>query len=448
MTIHHFLTSSPKRTANSREAIQRCYSIDFSLGDDDDDALMMGDVDMDDDELGKLNNEEENEANSKRENQLTSDTKSTTRYYHSLYARSMSPRPSLAASAPIRSAASSPGGLQYPLQQKLRHLSRAQRQELLKRTGAPIPISPSNSLEDNDVLSQSSSPCSRQLTNTVHALRRDSSILDRALNDGLAVPTQKPRLGHSCCSSEELDQAIIKTPTLVHQSTVGSIHSSALSQATKTNHVLLHIYDLIAPDTLMQLPFGCMCEIGKCFKELNDGLHLMGTGVYHVGVEVNGIEYAFGACATPGRSGVFPCTPKQSPGYQYRTTIDFGERAVVRRSNVVVLQHDHSVEFEDDVEYLDGRDIVRGMAKEYMGSDYNILRRNCCTFARDVCFRLGVKQEEIPSWFSNLAESGAITQDIAMATVQPLRVFSICETDTGVREGYEVRMSNCGVPCT
>ena len=31
------------------------------------------------------------------------------------------------------------------------------------------------------------------------------------------------------------------------------------------NDIKLHIYDLIAHDTLMQLPWGCVCEIGKCF---------------------------------------------------------------------------------------------------------------------------------------------------------------------------------------
>jgi len=57
----------------------------------------------------------------------------------------------------------------------------------------------------------------------------------------------------------------------------------------KTNSVKLHIYDLIAHDTLMQLPWGCVCEIGKCFNEVNSALHELGTGAYHVGIEVSNI---------------------------------------------------------------------------------------------------------------------------------------------------------------
>ena len=434
---------------DSHGSIHHSYSIDFSQGD-----MSLGSVDMD--EGDSMTDDTDRCTVGQARPQLKEPgTNNRTavksnKYSYILNARSMSPRPYLATQASLRSTASSPGGLRCPLQEKLRSLSRAQRQELLIRTGAPIPIARSNSLEDGDggshAAPSSTSPKSPQLMHlhSVRELRRDSSILDRTLSDSLTVPNFSNASNRisQCCSSDELDHAIPRSPTLVNQTSIRSARSDSRSTTNKTNHVQLHIYDLITSDTLMQLPFGCMCEIGKCFKELNDGLHLMGTGAYHVGVEVNGIEYAYGACPTPGRSGVFPCTPKRSPGYQYRTTIDFGERAVARRSNVVVIQQDHSVELEDDVEYLDGRDIVRGMAKQYMGADYDILRKNCCTFARELCFRFGIKQEEIPSWFSNLAESGAMTHDLALATVQPLRVFSICEPDLVVREGFEIKMGN------
>jgi len=62
---------------------------------------------------------------------------------------------------------------------------------------------------------------------------------------------------------------------------------------------------------------------------------------------------------------------------------------------------------------------------DYMGTDYDILRKNCCTFAHDACVRLGVPEEQIPSWFSNLAKTGAMSQDLANATLEPLqRVLS------------------------
>jgi hypothetical protein len=311
-------------------------------------------------------------------------------------------------------------------------MSRAQRQDLLIRTGAPMPVNPSSSLEEGKA---SPTFYERRTQQLMMELRRGNSLMNRPRSSS----TRHYRIDSKSVVMGELDEAVRTT----------AMRFPPPPPPLRTmNHILLHIYDLIQLDTLMQLPFGCVCEIGKCFKDLNDGLHLMGTGAYHVGVEVNGVEYAFGACATPGKSGVFRCSPKQSPGYQYRTTVDFGKRSVVRRCNVVVLQSDHTMELEDDLEFIDGREILRAMAKEYMGIDYDILRKNCCTFARDACLRFGIKEEEIPSWFRNLSESGALTQDVALslARVEPLKVFSSCESDSNIRESYEIRMGD-GVRC-
>lgn len=189
---------------------------------------------------------------------------------------------------------------------------------------------------------------------------------------------------------------------------------TSTTRPLRSNHIQLHIYDLISSDTLVQLP--CfVCEIGKCFNDVNAALHELGTGAYHVGVDVNGIEYAFGATSIPGKSGVFSCIPKLSPGYQYRTTIDFGSIALKRR---VWTPHESSFRLRE--EYVDGRSVIKAMATEFMGTEYDILRRNCCTFAYEACVRLGVPAEEIPTWFRNLAETGAYSQDVAHATWEPL----------------------------
>ena len=42
---------------------------------------------------------------------------------------------------------------------------------------------------------------------------------------------------------------------------------------------------------------------------------------------------------------------------------------------------------------------------------YPQLRKNCCSFARDVCIRLGVKEADIPRWFHNAAQAGADAED-------------------------------------
>jgi hypothetical protein len=49
----------------------------------------------------------------------------------------------------------------------------------------------------------------------------------------------------------------------------------------RTHRIKLHIYDLIASDALMLLPWGFVCEIGKCFNEMNESLYKVGTGAYH-----------------------------------------------------------------------------------------------------------------------------------------------------------------------
>ena len=297
-----------------------------------------------------------------------------------------------------RSCVSSPGKSNLTLREKLSKLKRHQRKERANRAPEPpLVLNTSNSiLEDHPP--------------------------ELACYD-YREPTQEEDTGVEDSSLARLKrQALYGTRVPMKQK----------QPHRQTNHIALNIYDLIAKDTLMQLPWGCMCEIGKCFNEMNTALHELGTGAYHVGVEVNGVEYAFGATSVVGKSGVFSCIPKLSPGYQYRTTIDFGERALIERSWISVPsanpEKQGPVVYREVESFVDGRQVIKKMVPEYMGIDYDILRKNCCTFARDACLRLGIREGEIPSWFRNLAESGAMTQDVAYATMEPLlTVLSSCE---------------------
>jgi hypothetical protein len=100
----------------------------------------------------------------------------------------------------------------------------------------------------------------------------------------------------------------------------------------------------------------------------------------------------------------------QAPGYQFRTTIDFGDRKFCVRNGVLV----------------NGRKIILGeMAHEYKGVDYNLLRKNCCTFVHDACLRLGIEEQEVPTWFRNLAEAGAASQDAARSIKFSDQAFSM-----------------------
>jgi hypothetical protein len=83
---------------------------------------------------------------------------------------------------------------------------------------------------------------------------------------------------------------------------------------------------------------------------------------------------------------------------------------------------------------------MKEMAFEYKGIDYDLLRRNCCTFARDACLRLGITEKEIPTWFMNLAEAGVATQDAATSPLYSITsMLSMHDDDECAEEEIEER---------
>jgi len=78
--------------------------------------------------------------------------------------------------------------------------------------------------------------------------------------------------------------------------------SNQISTIAKSNRIRLHVYDLVSREIQLDL-FGCHFPLGQCFNTVNNSLHSMGTGAYHVGIEVNGVEYAYGANSTRGLTG-------------------------------------------------------------------------------------------------------------------------------------------------
>ncbi|KAI9198146.1 hypothetical protein LWI28_011000 [Acer negundo] len=57
---------------------------------------------------------------------------------------------------------------------------------------------------------------------------------------------------------------------------------------------------------------------------MNGYAYWLGLGVYHSGVQVHGIEYAFGAHEYP-TTGIFEGEPKQCEGFTFRKTILIGK---------------------------------------------------------------------------------------------------------------------------
>lgn len=127
--------------------------------------------------------------------------------------------------------------------------------------------------------------------------------------------------------------------------------------------VKLHLYDLG--------PKGETAQINRVLRR-------MGTGAFHCGVEVLGWEWSF--C----RRGIFCCRPCRCEHHSYSESITMAQTALAEAS---VLQ------------------LVHRLEKEWPGTSYDLLRRNCCHFGDSFCRNLGVGC--LPRWITSLAAIGA-----------------------------------------
>ncbi|XP_071715585.1 uncharacterized protein [Rutidosis leptorrhynchoides] len=108
-----------------------------------------------------------------------------------------------------------------------------------------------------------------------------------------------------------------------------------------------------------------------------------GIGVFHTGIEVYGMEYAFGA-HNYSISGVFEVEPRSCPGFIYRCSISLGHLNM------------SASEF---------REFIETMASNYHGDTYHLISKNCNHFTDDICQRLTGRR--IPGWINRLAKLGS-----------------------------------------
>ncbi|KAK1303736.1 DeSI-like protein [Acorus calamus] len=133
---------------------------------------------------------------------------------------------------------------------------------------------------------------------------------------------------------------------------------------------------------------------------INDYLYWFGFGIFHSGIEVHGMEYAFGFHEFP-TSGVFEVEPKSCPGFTYRRSVWLGTTDMSR------------ADFQLFMEQLAGK---------YHGDMYHLIAKNCNHFTDDVSMLLTGKP--IPGWVNRLARLGAfcnclLPESIQVATVRP-----------------------------
>lgn len=119
---------------------------------------------------------------------------------------------------------------------------------------------------------------------------------------------------------------------------------------------------------------------------INGYAYWLGLGVYHSGVEVHGVEYAYGAHEYPS-TGIFEGEPKQcdGEGFRFRKAILIGWTKLGPQ---------------------EVRRVMEELAKEFKGNAYNLITKNCNHFCNDACVKL--TGNSIPSWVNRLARIGLL----------------------------------------
>ncbi|KAK8586184.1 hypothetical protein V6N13_130706 [Hibiscus sabdariffa] len=116
----------------------------------------------------------------------------------------------------------------------------------------------------------------------------------------------------------------------------------------------------------------------------NGYVYWAGLGIFHTGVEVQGVEYAFGAHDYP-TSGVFEVEPRQCPSFKFRKSIFMGTTCL------------------DPVQL---REFMEHQSASYNGDTYHLIFKNCNHFSEDICYKL--TGNHIPKWVNRLARIGSL----------------------------------------
>ncbi|KAJ1380529.1 PPPDE putative peptidase domain [Sesbania bispinosa] len=154
--------------------------------------------------------------------------------------------------------------------------------------------------------------------------------------------------------------------------------------------VILHIYDVTNSGS--EKTNNTIVQINKIFK---DGIGL--GGIFHSAVQVYGEdEWSFGFCEQG--TGVFSCPSGKNPMYTYREFIVLG------KTNFSIFKVNQ---------------ILRELSREWPGSSYDLLAKNCNHFCDEFCERLGVPK--LPGWVNRFANAGDTAMEVAGNTALRFR---------------------------
>jgi len=179
-----------------------------------------------------------------------------------------------------------------------------------------------------------------------------------------------------------------------------------------SNAVMLNVYDLSEDWLSANDIFSETMELG---------------GAFHAGVEIYGREWSF------GYDGICCTWPRCHDVHVYRTSILVGYTKYSADEVVCIL--------EDE------------MSRRWLGDGYDLLARNCCSFARSLCRR--ITGECIPDWVDRLARTANVLTKPAMDAVDiatdvvmwcgPGRGVSV-ETDDLISEACSVLSTPAPTP--
>ncbi|XP_058067554.1 deSI-like protein At4g17486 [Magnolia sinica] len=141
---------------------------------------------------------------------------------------------------------------------------------------------------------------------------------------------------------------------------------------------------------------------------INGYAYWIGLGIYHSGVQVHGVEYAFGAHEFP-TTGIFEGEPQQCSGFTFRKSILIGRT---------------------DLGPREVRSLMEKLAEVYTGNTYHLITKNCNHFCNDACMRMTGKR--IPNWVNRLAKLGLLCRcvlpmDLHVTAVRHRSEERICE---------------------
>ncbi|KAL2462145.1 PPPDE putative thiol peptidase family protein [Abeliophyllum distichum] len=134
---------------------------------------------------------------------------------------------------------------------------------------------------------------------------------------------------------------------------------------------------------------------------INGYAYWLGLGVYHSGVQVHGVEYAFGSHEYP-TTGIFEGEPRKCDGFTFRKSLLIGWTDMTRG---------------------EVRGVMEELAEKYKGNAYNLISKNCNHFCNDACIKL--TGNPIPNWVNRLARIGLFCNCIIPVNLNSTKVGNL-----------------------